>query len=636
MLQNKGSSKNWLVFFKINILNFPLVFIASFFKPVAYWKSSKIPKSFLRFFHPLEPENIFKDGQMEWNAISSNAYDRFSSILRCQDWCSYKTMGRFNSKTIDFTSVAVSEISENFEAYYQFEHMVDKWKESSSRVSSVTIVGEWHRHAISSFTKGHTRAKEDTNSLFILVDRLAFFLENLLIVMLSIRKLVFCLKGSKRLRNKSFQILWKDVSVNEITESLLECNFAFLLHYTPASVGKILYVLPKEPTHKVRQWLKNKNINWIVEGECIYLVPYIERLRAAKDIAFAFVGIGLSSALPVAKRRIPVYIAQGAPLYCVVKACNIGTIIGTSSGHNSCGPLNSLAKSSDVRTIIWQYSQAGVIPVKRSGPYNSARRNRLVQSIFPCDEQWVWYHKDLSLFKDRCLQPVEYAPIFRVIGPIMSGNSSWIFKSSDRAREDMQLPECSKKGLLWVGVFDIDTKHPSIISGSRAGPNRFSIEMQKAFFKDLCEALDVFPNLRLIYKPKRRVAKEKFVVSKEMLELTSPDGKYVKKGKVVLVKYNIDPYIPIAMSDCCIGAPYTSGVLLSNLVKRPGVYYDSLGVYNNCYPSEYIQIQVSKKKALFEKIQSWERGKSIADVGFIANESIDENFAEDFVKLLEL
>jgi len=76
--------------------------------------------------------------------------------------------------------------------------------------------------------------------------------------------------------------------------------------------------------------------------------------------------------------------------------------------------------------------------------------------------------------------------------------------------------------------------------------------------------------------------------------------------------------------------------LLSNLVKRPGVYYDSLGVYNNCYPSEYIQIQVSKKKALFEKIQSWERGKSIADVGFIANESIDENFAEDFVKLLEL
>ena len=355
-----------------------------------------------------------------------------------------------------------------------------------------------------------------------------------------------------------------------------------------------------------------------------------------RDIFSIFIKTGAFIGPSVIRRKIPSYIAKGAPLYCIVKTYGIDTIISTASGHSSCGPLNAIAKSSNIRTIIWQYSQAGVIPVKKSNLHNDSARHRLVQSIFLCDEQWIWYREDMKLFRDRCLQPLEYAPVFHVTGPIMSGNSDWIFKSSVEAREDMQLSECSKKDLLWLGVFDIDTKHANLISGSRAGPNRFTIEMQKAFFSDLCEAINTFPNLRIIYKPKRRVAAEKFVISEEMFELINPDGKYVKEGKVILTKYNVDPYIPIAMSDCCIGAPYTSGVLLSNLVNRPGVYYDQLGIYKNCYPLEYKKLQINEKKSLFERIERWVDDKSIVDSRVINNESVDSNFVKIFIKMLGL
>ncbi len=634
----RRSNRNWLVFFKINVFNFPIAFIVNFFKPVAYWKSSRIPASFLYFFYYLEPEKIFKDGQMEWNSISSDAYDEFSFILKNCAWKDFDVIGRFDNLPIDFTSLALSEMAEDFEAYYQFKYLVDEWQKSNSEVVNVTIIESVYKNTMKGLGDRHRKIKiKKVFIFFTLMDKIMFLSENLLILIRPIVKSIFCCRKTKVMHKKTFRILWKDVSVNEITDNLLGCNFAFLAHHTLVDIDKILYVLPEEPSCEACKWLESKDINWIVDGKYMHLVPYSVRLNMVRDIFSAFIRTGLFIGSSVIRKKIPSYIAKGAPLYCIAKTYGVDTIISTSSGHSSSGALNAIAKSSNIRTIIWQYSQAGVIPVKKDSLHGTSDRKRLVQSIFLCDEQWVWYHEDMKLFRDRCLQPPEYAPVFRVTGPIMSGNSDWIFKSPIKAREEMQLLECSKKDLLWLGVFDMDTKHGNVLSGHRAGPNRFTMEMQKAFFSDLCEAINTFPNLRIIYKPKRRVAVEKFLISKEMFELINPDGKYVQEGKVILTKYNIDPYIPIAMSDCCIGAPYTSGVLLSNLAQRPGVYYDPLNMYDNCYPLEYKKLQISEKKSLFERIERWGAGdKSIVDSKVITNESVDKGFARDFVKFLEL
>ncbi|MDC0239190.1 hypothetical protein OAK82_02300 [Candidatus Thioglobus sp.] len=630
-------NKNWLVFFEINIFNLPIVFFVNFFKPVAYWKSSKIPKSFLYFFHLLEPEKIFKSGQMEWNFISSDAYDKFSSILKNHSWKDFDVIERFDNLTVDFTSVALAEMAEDFEAYYQFTYMVDEWQKSNSEVSNVTIVENVYKNTMKGMGECHRKIKiNKVFNIFTFMDKINFLSENLFILIKPIIKSFFYYRKTKAINKKAFRILWKDISVNEITNNLLECNFAFLAHHISVDIGKILYVLPVEPSYEVCKWLESKDINWIVDGKYMHLIPYSIRWNMVRDIVFTFIRTGIFIGSSVIRRKIPSYIAKGAPLYCIAKTYGIDTIIGTTSGLSSCGPLNAIAKSSNIRTIIWQYSQAGVIPVKKSNLQGVTDRKRLVQSIFLCDEQWAWYHEDIKLYRDRCLQPPEYAPVFRVTGPIMPGNSDWIFKSPIKAREDMQLLECSNKDLLWLGVFDMDTKHANLISGIRSGPNRFTLEMQKAFFSHLCEAINTFPNLRIIYKPKRRVAAEKFVISNEMLELINPDGKYVKGGKVILTKYNIDPYIPIAMADCCIGAPYTSGVLLSNLVHRPGAYYDPLNMYDNCYPLEYKKLQISEKKSLFEKIERWTDDKSIVDSRVINNESVDKDFVKIFVKLLGL
>ena len=633
----KGENKNWLVFFEINIFSLPIVFIVNFIAPVAYWKSSKIPKSFLHSFYRLEPEKIFKSGQMEWNSISSDAYDEFSSVLTERSWKEFNVIEKFDNLTVDFTSTALAEMADDFEAYYQFKQMVDTWQKSNSAVSSVTIVENIYKNTMKGLGERHRKIKiNKIFNIFTLLDKINFFLENLLILIKPIIKSFFHDRKSGKIHKKSFEILWNNVSPNEITNNLLECNFAFLVHHVPVDISKILYVLPVYPSDEVCKWLESKDINWVVDGKFMHLIPYSIRWNMVKNILITFIRTGIFFGPSVIRRKIPSYIAKGAPLYCIAKTYGIDTIVGNNSGHSSCGPLNAIAKSSNIRTILWQYSQAGVIPVKKSNLQGFHGRKRLVQSIFLSDEQWAWYHEDIKLYKDRCLQPPEYTPVFRVTGPIMSGNSDWIFKTPFNARKDMHISECNNKDLLWLGIFDMETKHANLISGVRSGPNRFTLEMQKAFFSHLCEAIKTFPNLRIIYKPKRRIAKERFIISEEMFELINPDGKYVKEGKVILTKYNIDPYIPIAMSDCCIGTPYTSGVLLSNLVRRPGAYYDPLNMYNNCYPLEYNKLRISDKKTLFKRIEHWAGDKSIIDSIVITNESVDKSFVKIFVKLLGL
>ena len=66
----KAKNKNWIIFFRLHPINFPLAWLVSLFRPVAYWKIYKILPYFSKRFYQLDPGLFFETGQMEWNAIT--------------------------------------------------------------------------------------------------------------------------------------------------------------------------------------------------------------------------------------------------------------------------------------------------------------------------------------------------------------------------------------------------------------------------------------------------------------------------------------------------------------------------------------------------------------------------------------
>ena len=69
--------------------------------------------------------------------------------------------------------------------------------------------------------------------------------------------------------------------------------------------------------------------------------------------------------------------------------------------------------------------------------------------------------------------------------------------------------------------------------------------------------------------------------------------------------HDIDPYIPVAISDCCVGIPFTSPVLVGMSGRRDGIFYDPLGTARGFRPREFETALVNGRDAFIERLAAW-------------------------------
>jgi polysaccharide biosynthesis PFTS motif protein len=626
----KAKNKNWIIFFRLHPINFPLAWLVSLFRPVAYWKIYKILPYFSKRFYQLDPGLFFETGQMEWNAITSDAYDEFASLLP-DDWKDLRLNAKFDNLIIDLTSVSLVEFSDEYEAYYQFYFLLRKWKEANSNIHDLRIVN-------SAFLKDSNILKMPLPKFDIKIvfnfaaslDRIMIALKRLLIIFKACKP-AFTFNKSKQIDKNKFTILWHDISFNEMADSSQKFDFSFLVQRNLVNAQDVLYLLPVTPSKEIASRLSKSGINWITSDKFINIVSYSNKWRIVKDLFANTFLYNRINGNKIFRKSANQYLASRAMAYYVLKEYGVKTVIGSSSGHDS-GTLNMLANAAGIRTIMWQYAQAGIIPVSYKDNFIS--RKRLVQSIHLASEVWVWYKADLDLFTQRCLQPSDLRPKFCITGPVMSGDFSWLVKSPYNARIDMNIRRSNKKNLLWVGIFDVATQISKSSKSHRSGPNRFPEDMQVKFFKDIANALDLYPQLHIFFKPKRRTKNDRFFRSEEMINLIGKTSKYVVSGRVIVLDHNIDPHIPIAMSDYCIGAPYTSGVFLANILDRPSVFYDPLNRYKSCYPMKFYDFQLNGSKELYNQIEFWLAGKNPETNETVLRESGIKDPGKEFAAML--
>jgi polysaccharide biosynthesis PFTS motif protein len=162
-----------------------------------------------------------------------------------------------------------------------------------------------------------------------------------------------------------------------------------------------------------------------------------------------------------------------------------------------------------------------------------------------------------------------------------------------------------EKEARYIVVFDVPTLSKSTRLGSSLGPSGYPLEMLERFYEDLSEALQKFSQLRLILKPKRALTDPRREYPRALWRLLDPESAYHKQGRVVILPDDIDPYLPIAMADLCIGLPFTSPILVALRYRRDGFFHDPLGTVRVFRLVELESLITHNRRALLERLQMW-------------------------------
>lgn len=217
----------------------------------------------------------------------------------------------------------------------------------------------------------------------------------------------------------------------------------------------------------------------------------------------------------------------------------------------------------------------------------------------------VW-HWD---FKEYILQHPQNKTKVEVIGPLMAGNEDVIFVSpKERLAQIGTYHFEDPKALRLLSVFDM----AAVTNPSKYGyPDPYTEEYALAFLRDIIRLLEDFSDIALIFKPQRSLTRSTFRYQPEFHELLSLLN---NNSRGTVLDDDINPWLPIAISDLSISMPFTSPSLAALHHGIPGLFHDPTGIaIHHRYESISQSIthnydELQKKVSLLSVKHSWYNG----------------------------
>jgi len=231
-------------------------------------------------------------------------------------------------------------------------------------------------------------------------------------------------------------------------------------------------------------------------------------------------------------------------------------------------PQVDALRSAGVRTVNWSY---GANTFCFSVANKSFKDLGLLRSVSVAAEVWVWNESVEHWLRARSLGP---PPLIRLIGPLMSGDARWLARTPRAARAAYGLPE--SRGRRYVAVFDVPPVTREVRLAIGHGPSVYAQAMLEQFFEDI-EGLLRQADVVLVLKPKRSLKDAQRDFADSMQRILDPESEWCRNGRVVALPHDIDPYIPVALADVCIGVPFTSPVIAGMESGRGGIFHDPFG-----------------------------------------------------------
>ena len=231
--------------------------------------------------------------------------------------------------------------------------------------------------------------------------------------------------------------------------------------------------------------------------------------------------------------------------------------------------------------VVDYFNAAGVPTVMYSysaNPYRFGRDTcrcdfRTVEYAHIAARHVVVWHQRLQRFFHA--HPQDGAQ-FHALGPLMAGEDA-VLRVAPAALLASYTPHSGtlSDGLVRVCVFDEAALTPSLRSARGLYPSHYTPTYSAAFLRDMVRLLEELKGVQLIFKPQRSFTKPKFSYADEFVSLTE---RLRRHPRAAVLPDDVNPWVPIALADICVGMPFTSPVLAGWHHGIPGFYHDPTGV----------------------------------------------------------
>jgi polysaccharide biosynthesis PFTS motif protein len=637
-------NKKVIVFYNLHPLNIIPALFLSFRYRVVYWRKNLLLGLFVKKF-----EQIYKPGsftQGDWVEITAPIFFELKTKINANRFKDRLYLNYKNSE-IDMTMSAMQRVVMQYERIYHFYKLIEFWKLRHIGNENIFVADFIARRYLNDLElvvdSGNINFSFRINPI---LDRMWEYLQNILYLgMVFVRVLQNFFKSNilaASFNKNKIKYFWHCLSFNEIASTENSYDATALIQRGLLSSEESLFFLPVEPNEDQIHWLSKNHIQW-VSNRCLYKnIPKLIQIRIffwLSKIVILSWGMQGKQAL---KGLIIAPLISDIIKFEFFNYINAKVLLTGQSGGTLESPIISLARGLNKKTIWWSYAGVGTKHIPRPLAFNYFNE-QVEESITLSEEKWIWFELDKTMLQKRSLLPFdELQTNYRTLGPIMSGDSTWLSKSPLQARDEYKL-NGNSNCKIWISVFDIPTFDDYVHVEHRwpAG-NAFTKKMQAAFFMDIKAILEKFSDIGIIYKPKRSLKGKntsKYIFQTEMLELMNDNNKWIKSKRLIVLSNNIDPYIPIALCDYAIAMPYSSVLLAVLASNRGGVYYDSTSTICSTYPEELNNITLCNQTSLFEKIQLWRVGSDEINIPLTKiiryddDDDVGKNFSSNLEKI---
>jgi hypothetical protein len=511
---------------RLNPLTLPLAWLWSRLVPVKYWRSEYLSQRRLSRFEVLDPADHFS--VEDWHRTLEKAFLAFR-----RQTADEQPKGEFALSLRQWRAV-------EFEERFLFEELVRRCAPAARR----------------------------TGLGFALLDALWL---GVMALGKTLKQAQSLFRSGACAGNTPCSLFWTGISAAEVAVDDQRLSFSFAVERGFIAPGDCLFFLAQPPPAAGAERLRRLGVRWTTVSVFGFLP-----ISAKLDALLALLGIALRGLLASFTGRAGLVLwrmrAESVPWLAAARALQCRTYLtSVSNAWPEPAPVEAL-RSAGVRTVNWSY---GANTFCFSVADRSFKDLGLLRSVSAAAEVWVWNEGVGSWLQARSLGP---PPAIRLIGPVMSGDARWLGRTPRAARAAYGLPESPES--RYVAVFDV----PPVTRGMRLaighGPSVYAQGMLEQFFKDV-EGLLEQQEIVLLLKPKRSLkdAQRDFVDS--MQRILDPASPWCRSGRVVALPHDIDPYIPVALADVCVGVPFTSPVVAALESGRAGVFHDPLNELRN-------------------------------------------------------
>jgi len=556
---------------KIHFINLPLFFLLSFIYKIKTLEM-QVPCSYLvrKRIKLLQLEEYFN--WEECMVMRADAVKIWENILPKFPEESWKI--HIKSFELNMSKKAKQDIQREFEKLFLLKNIVDYNKNNQN----VYIINSLHFNFLKSIGKNKEFFSYPTlhflSFINTILDRFFLYLLNLSIELKLIVQLIYGLLYRKDLKENisTIKYIWDGISPRELSVDKDKITFAWIIDNAIIHKDEVLFLLPKadfqmkdfsedEATGKGLLIANYFNMVCFVSNRILLASLYeVLKLTIKNIISLEFTIKGIMNIK---------YTLQILKWVSVVEYLKPRVYVNSFSSVGIEDPAIIYFQKAGIKTIMWSYGSNTEL-------FTTQNRNCDFRGIINCNilssNMIVWNNRFKEFIENHPQNDLKII----VIGPLMSGDESVFTTSPDILRKRIGLNHIQdNNSLKYIAVFDVPPASKAFRGSETVCPDSNTEEYNCAFIRDVFRLLSDFEDLFLLYKPKRSLTSGKFSYNDEFREILK---EMRKNPRVIILDYNINPWLPIASADITISMPFESPFIASIHYGKPSIFHDPTNI----------------------------------------------------------